>query len=1030
METDLDKSSRDKAIKMLNLSKLQVACSKGDVGAVTSLLERVQLSREASSSPFKEDVYLGAHLPIHTACQRREACKEVIQVLLRDGGYLISDKTVNGDTALHVACSSCNLEAVRALVGFSESTAVRDCLRHQNRDGDTPFHLASKSGNHEVLKLLLEQLMPCDFKQVVSRTNRLGETSIGLATSCRDWTSIKLLLKHSQTNPVSLYSDFIKLFPECSLIKSLQAFEHQPNEVFLVGDTKSGKSSLVSIIQYTTQSILSKFVASLSRSAISESFEAGITPTTVEFRKQDHRCPLTFYDITGHRSYSQEAIFKCSRDPLEALYVITVDVRRNVEESILYWLNFLHHQLLSYWGCVPQSARTSGKMKVKVAIAGTFCDSIPSSRLQTAASRIDFSSIIQTNEDLASHFIWCGDFNLNTRKHGSLSMPNFLTTLHDQCTSFASDELKESRSLLAETYILASILLKEYPITAVAPFSDVIGLVQRSNHPLCKMLPKLDEEIEKLCLNLRYFHSFKVFVFDTSKGKSSHCYIVLDHKYLLESVKQALLALSQTTENGIVTRQQIKGTFNYHPDFIIRYLERTNLCEYISRKGLESMKRSIRTSKRSLTSISSSKSVFSVAPSPHKSAFDLPSIIVEKSPRPNRTHRRTQSDSQTLDFDESVDNSRLVSSTKMATSTSTSLFRTPESPRQLEVFFGARPSSNNSSPASSRKSSKKSNSSYHGQESHYFFPSLVSPSQPKNLVWDEDSEYGYGFSWSLIPHEGDNWFLSPKFITITLFRLLFSFAPRQPNQKPSSMERMCMLWRRGISWCDPVGARVCVAISDDNKITLSMQCMRGYEMACLSIRNEIMADIKQQLAEIHPGICPREIFTPYDGVSVFPVIDPLNSYVSFDRDEIRLAIIENRLATCTHGKHLKPVESLLYFEPLCYLTPELLEELLDKQNERKQITDDFCMQFAKKLSTKWTYLASHFTDTVIKKYFIDSLKEDALAKRAPHDMAMVMLSHLKVADYGEECKRADTYSGLQRSLFEISVFSPHELVDS
>ena len=71
------------------------------------------------------------------------------------------------------------------------------------------------------------------------------------------------------------------------------------------------------------------------------------------------------------------------------------------------------------------------------------------------------------------------------------------------------------------------------------------------------------------------------------------------------------------------------------------------------------------------------------------------------------------------------------------------------------------------------------------------------------------------------------------------------------------------------------------------------------------------------------------------------------------------------------------------------------------------------MQFAKKLSTKWTYLADHFTDTVIKKYFIDSLMEDLSAKRAHHDMAMEMLTRLKVADYTEECKRADTYGGLK-----------------
>ena len=105
-----------------------------------------------------------------------------------------------------------------------------------------------------------------------------------------------------------------------------------------------------------------------------------------------------------------------------------------------------------------------------------------------------------------------------------------------------------------------------------------------------------------------------------------------------------------------------------------------------------------------------------------------------------------------------------------------------------------------------------------------------------------------------------------------------------------------------------------------------------------------MADIKQQLKEIHPGINPREVFTPYDGVSIFPILDPLSSFISFDKDEIQLAIVENRLATCTQGKYLKAVDTLLHFEPLCYLTPHLMEELLSEENSSKQISEKFCMQ--------------------------------------------------------------------------------------
>lgn len=206
-----------------------------------------------------------------------------------------------------------------------------------------------------------------------------------------------------------------------------------------------------------------------------------------------------------------------------------------------------------------------------------------------------------------------------------------------------------------------------------------------------------------------------------------------------------------------------------------------------------------------------------------------------------------------------------------------------------------------------------------------------------------------------------------------------------------------------------------------------MQCLQKYEVLCLSIRNEIMADIKQKLTEIHPNIHPRELFTPFDGITIFPVINPLKSYAIFDKKEILRAIMEKRPVICTEGKHHKSLDSLLHFEPLCYLSPPLLRDLFDEENKHAQISDDFCMQLAMNLSTKWTYLADHFLDTVIKKYYIDSLTDDVTMKNSPHHTAMDMLTYLKELDYREENDRVDTYEGLQRSLFEISIFSQNEV---
>lgn len=735
-------------------------------------------------------------------------------------------------------------------------------------------------------------------------------------------------------------------------------------------------------------------------------------PLTVEYRKQDHKCPFIFHDVSGYRSYAHEAIFTCSRKPLDALYIITVDVRKNVEESISYWLCFLIHQLATHRHSVGESPLKTKKMQVDVAIAFTFCDLVSSTRLQLV-NRIDFSTLVSTDVDPSTQFRWYGNFNLNARKHNSLGMPQLISILHSYC-SFdpLSVGLDESRSLLAQTYILAGLLLKEYMHTGITTFNDVIGLVQHSNNVLCEMLPKKDDEIEALCQNLQLFNPFRVLSFDIHNRKSTSWYIVLDYTYLLLSVEEALKDLSRYSSNGMVTRQHIKNAFILRPDFIIKFLEHLKLCEYVSSEGLESMKRSIRSSRRSKQS----------------STLELPVVV---SPvvvlLESRIHRRTKSDSDVLDTDSVIADRQLSVSTRVSPFASGAVISPGlVGPGHLDVIQPLLPSKT-PSPVSSRHSSKRSTASSR-EVPHYFFPSLVPSSQPEEL-WEEDaSEYCYGFSWSLVPHEGDNWFLSPKFITIVLFRLLFSFAPLPPNSK-SFVDRLCKLWDRGIIWSDPQGARVCVAISDENKVTLSMQCLLKYEVSCLSIRNEIMADIKQQLAEIHPGIHPRELFTPFDGVTIFPVADPLKSYATFDKEEILRAIMENcRPVICSKGKHHKPLNSLLHFEPLCYLSPPMLRDLFDEENKHRQISDDFCMQLAMNLSTNWTYLADHFLNTVIKKYYIDSLTEDATLKKAPHDTAMEMLTYLKEVDYREESDRIDTYEGLQRSLFEISIFSPNEVV--
>ena len=1036
--------SRNNSISRRPVAKhLREACAKGDVQGVKSLLlklDQQQQQHEAgggggsrrkssqrhskepqASSPDREDVSFAGNMPIHTACQQREPSRDVVELLLTKGGSSILDKTVSGDTALHVSCAAAanrggttDLDLVKALLSLSEQSSIRECLKHQNREGNTPLHLAALAGSHDLTSLLLSQCMPVDSKQTMGKTNKLGDTTLGVAVKGGHWDVAALLLRHSCSNPVTFFRDFLCHFPECELVEGLPPLlDHEPTNVIVLGDPKSSKTTLASTLHYAAQGTLSKFFSSLGGRPQNESFKCCIAPLTVEYRRSDHKCPFTFHDVSGMRSYAQEAVFSCSKDPLEALYVITVDARvPHVEEVALYWLSFLKDLLSAHRHCIDDTLTKTSMLKVKVCIALTFCDLVSSSRLQ-AMKKIDFMSIVDNVHKDSSSFEWFGSFNLNARKQNLLDMPLFISMLHKQCTfsSSAKESEREAGHSLAQTYVLASLLLKEYSSTDIVTFSVLKRLVKDSGARLCRLLPVQDKEIEKICHNLWVFNTFKLLTFN---AQSTNWYILLDYKYFLRSVEEALEKLSQHAKNGMVAPKQIQDAFAFPTDFVIRFLEHRKLCELVNRKGLESMMVGVRSSRKSKHSISS-----------NRSTHESPSVLQEG--RLVKHHRRTKSESDTLDIDgmapsSAPRNAITKKASEMSSSVDISSERGKERPIYLNVGKFDVPSKS-PSPTQSQRSSARRSSTY------YYFPSFIPDDQPEEFSHEEEyQEYTYGFSWSLVPKEGESWFLSPKFIAIILFRLLFSFAPHPPKPK-TFVERLCKLWKRGIIWSDPQGARTCVAVCNDNKVTLSMQCLQKYEVACLSIRNEIMADIRQVLSEIHPDISPRELFAPLEGVSAFPIVDPLaQSCVNFDKDEIWQAIAEDRPAICTQGKHHKAVESLLHFEPLCYLPCPLLVDLFSEEMKLVQVSDDFCMQLAMNLSTKWTYLAEHFRDTVVKKYFIDSLVEDVTMKAAPYNTAMELLAHLKVIDYKDESDRVDTYGGLQKSLFEISIFSPSELV--
>ena len=105
--------------------------------------------------------------------------------------------------------------------------------------------------------------------------------------------------------------------------------------------------------------------------------KVGIIPYVIEYPRHQHKCPIIFHDVTGHRNYAHEALFKGAENPLNSICIITVDIRvgeEAIEATILYWLHFLSYILSQR---LERCSMSSSDSKPCVIVIGTFNDQMP-----------------------------------------------------------------------------------------------------------------------------------------------------------------------------------------------------------------------------------------------------------------------------------------------------------------------------------------------------------------------------------------------------------------------------------------------------------------------------------------------------------------------------------------------------------------------------------------------------------------------------------------------------------------------------
>ena len=1018
---------KDKIASKFDLSKLNAACLSKTAEAVAALLDDSAIAQNETDEEGRTAV--------HYACQNKREGAAILKLLV-SRGFSLELLTNNGSSPLHEACRNGNNDAVQLILKHlrdaAGNTDLNSVLGLQNKEGNTALHLVCRGGHVNVVNTLMTI---CGFAEHDNMrkhcvcTNVSGATPMGLAIGGEHLDTARLLFDFLPSgNPAVTLKDFHNFCPHSQLVKSFRPIECEPMNVFFLGDSGSGKSTLIKTLQAHSQSTLSALYTLLPYvSHAADKHRVGIIPNVIEYPRHHHQCPIIFHDVTGHRNYAHEAIFKCAENPLESLYLVTVDVRATeeaIKSKILYWLHFLSYALSQY---LAKRSPTSSDAKLYVMVIGTFNDQMPRFSgpqvMLTTLCRL----ITDENPELLSHFEWKGSYSLNTRRAYSWKMIQLRSVLQEHCQKvhLCADphDSAAERLLPAQSYVLAAAVsnLLEETSTDVVSFKAVIEHVKNSDTVLSKLLRKSDGDVDRvalmdLCQRLKQFSQFSIYSDSHSSPSRHKSFIILNLHQVLSNINAAIDNLPHT--HGIVSHTKVHEAFeefNFPSGFIIEFMESFQICEGVTASGLKHMREEIRTSRRSLTSMGSFRSTSRPHLLKQSESCETPIGSMENLARNNVQTRRTLSTPINIDI------------ATIRDITSPTLVVVNPSPTGSTQSIEDHKQNGTSSPhpGSLSHSRPHRHSSYrnrHGRQRNIpycFFPTLI-PSQPPDK-WESDyDKYSYGFAWSLCPSEGQ--YFPPRFVTNLLFRLLHGFAPYK-TEHVYQHEKVCDLWSCGIMWQDHNGIRACVAVHDNQSIILSMQCLKSKELDCLKLRNQVIAEIAKHKHELHPKISFSEILIPDDRSADFPIHNPADASAWYDKMEIGRAIMSNESTlNCTKRKQHVVLTDLLFFEPLSILPPPLLHKLLDETIQDEKMSEEFVLDLAKEISDKWQLLAQYFD---LHPSFVADVERGTHADNlAPYWAARELVERLESLEPGHGVQ---TYGELAESLMEISIFNERDL---
>ncbi|HBL98297.1 TPA: hypothetical protein DDZ86_01490 [Candidatus Dependentiae bacterium] len=166
-------------INTFTQSNLHIACEKGDITLVTSLLKHPSYSPDEKNS--------SGETPLQLACKNGHI--EIVKLLIKFGATNPNNKDNAGKTPLHLACANNHIAIVEELIKAKAKLNEKDRAEAPFYGGETPLHIACDKGHLAIVKKLIKAGAD------LNTTEKYKETPLFKASWNGHVKIVKMLLK-------------------------------------------------------------------------------------------------------------------------------------------------------------------------------------------------------------------------------------------------------------------------------------------------------------------------------------------------------------------------------------------------------------------------------------------------------------------------------------------------------------------------------------------------------------------------------------------------------------------------------------------------------------------------------------------------------------------------------------------------------------------------------------------------------------------------------------------------------------------